>query len=99
MSSKKPEIQVIKMSLAEAEALHAISAWPTWGCDISEFEWEYTETEEAYILQGSVLVTPTGHWASCRPIRIVAGDFAVFPDGMTCTWEVSEPIEKHYRFV
>ena len=53
---------------------------------------EYSGTETAYILKGKVLVTPTGEWASCMPTTVKAGD------GMTCIWEVTEPIEKHYNF-
>ena len=34
-----------------------------------------------------------------QPIGVNAGDFVVFPDGMTCTWDVTEAIEKHYNFV
>ena len=49
-------------------------------------------------MKGAVLVTPTGKWASCKPTTVKAGDLVVFPDGMTCTWAVSEAIEKHYNF-
>ena len=59
---------------------------------------EYSGTQTAYILKGKVLVTPTGEWASCMPTTVKAGDLVVFPDGMTCIWEVTEPIEKHYNF-
>ena len=50
---------------------------------------EYSGTETAYILKGKVLVTPTGEWASCMPTTVKAGDLVVFPDGMTCIWEVT----------
>jgi len=54
--------------------------------------------EQAYILEGKVLITPTGAWAGCKPTEVKAGDFCVFPDGMTCVWDVSEPINKHFNF-
>jgi len=50
------------------------------------------------LLKGKVLVTPTGKWSSCKPTEVKAGDYAIFPDGMTCTWNVSDAIEKHYNF-
>mmetsp|Transcript_3222 Transcript_3222/g.6875 ORF Transcript_3222/g.6875 Transcript_3222/m.6875 type:complete len:109 (-) Transcript_3222:145-471(-) len=94
-----PEIEVTPMSREEAEEQYGISDWDTWGCEASNFKWEYSGTEQAYVLRGSVLVTPTGEWASCKPTEVNAGDFVVFPDGMTCTWDVTEAIEKHYNFV
>ena len=49
------------------------------------------------MLEGRATVTPTGAWASCRPVEIGAGDFVIFPDGMTSVWHVTEPILKHAR--
>ena len=50
------------------------------------------------MLKGKVLVTPTGKWSSCKPTEVKAGDYVIFPDGMTCTWDVTEAVEKHYNF-
>lgn len=86
------------MSLEEANSQYGISSWGTWGCGVSKFDWEYSGTESAYVLKGKVLVTPTGDWADCKPTEVKAGDFVVFPDGMTCIWDVSEAIEKHFNF-
>ena len=35
-----------------------VRRWPTWGCEASEFPWFYEETESAYILEGSAVITP-----------------------------------------
>lgn len=94
----KPEITVTKMSKDEAESKHKISKWGTWGCEVSKFDWEYSGTETAYVLEGEVLVTLTGAWASCKPTKVEAGDLVVFPDGMTCVWDVTKPIKKHFNF-
>jgi uncharacterized cupin superfamily protein len=59
---------------------------------------QYSGTETAYVLSGKVIVTPTGAWSACKAVEIKAGDLCVFPDGMTCTWDVTEPIQKHYSF-
>lgn len=77
---------------------YAVAFAGTWGCGVSKFDWQYSGTETAYVIKGKVLVTPTGEWASCKPTEVKAGDLAVFPDGMTCVWDVSEAIEKHYSF-
>eukprot|EP00438_Fugacium_kawagutii_P027409 Skav211998 [mRNA] locus=scaffold304:89100:94511:+ [translate_table: standard] len=71
----------------DAEAKHKISSWGTWGCEVSKFDWQYSGTETAYVLEGEVLVTPTGAWASCKPTKVQKGDLVVFPDGMTCVWQ------------
>jgi len=32
------------------------------------------------------------------PVEIEAGDYVIFPAGMSCTWDVTEAIDKHYNF-
>lgn len=76
-----------------AQAL-GVSRWPTWGCEVSNFPWSYDSTETCYVLKGRVVVTPDGGPA----VEIAAGDMATFPSGMSCTWDVKEPILKHYNF-
>ena len=80
------------------QAKYGVKSWGTWGCGVSKFDWQYSGDEQAYILEGKVMITPTGEWASCKPTEVKAGDFCVFPDGMTCVWDVSEPINKHFNF-
>ena len=70
--------------------------WPIWSCDVSEFEWEYTQTEKCLILEGRVTVTDlpdTGSAVSFGP-----GDYVVFPNGLKCVWKVENPVRKHYDF-
>eukprot|EP00955_Chlamydomonas_euryale_P060226 357655-Chlamydomonas_euryale.AAC.1 len=31
-------------------------------------------------------------------VEICAGDLCTFPEGMSCTWDVRKPINKHYKF-
>lgn len=40
------------------------------------------------------MVTPNG----AAPVSIAAGDLVIFPAGMFCTWQVIQPVRKHYRF-
>ncbi|CAK8996414.1 Uncharacterized protein SCF082_LOCUS4773 [Durusdinium trenchii] len=56
-------IKVEKMSKEEADKKFGVSSWPTWGCGVSKFDWDYSGTETAYILEGEATVTPTGEWA------------------------------------
>lgn len=78
---------------AELKAL-GVRAWPTWSCGVSRFPWTYDATEVAFLLEGSVVVTPDGG----EPVVISAGDLATFPEGMACVWDVRAPIRKHYSF-
>ncbi|KAL9251429.1 hypothetical protein AKJ16_DCAP09126 [Drosera capensis] len=72
-----------------------VKLWPKWGCPPSKFPWTYSDKETCYLLKGKVKVTPAG---STESVEIQAGDLVVFPEGMSCTWEVSETVDKHYKF-
>ncbi len=88
------EIQIIRNPEAsELESL-GVEDWPVWSCEVSRFPWTYEERETCYILEGRVTVTPEGG----DPVTIGAGDLVTFPAGLSCTWDVHEPIRKHYCF-
>uniref|UniRef100_A0A383VBW6 (S)-ureidoglycine aminohydrolase cupin domain-containing protein n=1 Tax=Tetradesmus obliquus TaxID=3088 RepID=A0A383VBW6_TETOB len=70
-----------------------VPTWPTTSVEAKTFSRTYERNEDCYILQGKALVTPEGG----EPTQLVPGDFATFPVGMAATWEVSEPLRKHYR--
>ncbi len=83
-------ITVARPSAAEIEEM---TARPTWEKEASRFEWSYDEPETAYVLEGRVRVTtPDG-----QAVEFGAGDLVTFPAGLECTWEVIEPIRKHYK--
>ena len=68
-------------------------SWPIWEKEASTFPWEYNEKETCLILKGKAMVkTSEGN------IEFSAGDYAVFPKGLKCTWEIKEKIRKHYNF-
>jgi uncharacterized cupin superfamily protein len=61
----------------------------------SKFPWTYDSSESCYLLAGQVTVTPTdGRQAA----TFGKGDFVTFPAGMSCTWDVTEAVQKHYMF-
>lgn len=96
-SSAPPKNAIVVRPPTDAER-QAASSWPTWGCEASTFPWTYDARETCLLLEGEVVVTPDDQAAYGPPVRAQAGDFAVFPAGMACTWAVSKPIKKHYRF-
>ena len=73
----------------------SVFGWGTWGCPASKFPWTYDSTESCYLLAGKVTVTPDDGRA---PATFGKGDFVTFPSGMSCTWDVSEAVEKHFMF-
>ena len=70
-----------------------VYAWPAWNKEVSTFPWHYDVKETCYFLAGDVIVTPDGG----EPVHITRGDLVVFPAGMSCTWEIRQPVQKHYK--
>ena len=66
---------------------------PTWGCDVSEFDWHYDQEETCLLTEGEVEVTHSGGSA-----KFGVGDLVTFPQGLSCVWKVSKPVRKHYIF-
>jgi len=88
-----PKIKVEKLSEKEI-AEKGIPNWPIWEKEISTFDWYYDETEQCYFLEGLVVIeTDEGK------VEIGKGDFVTFPAGLSCVWNVLEPVRKHYRFI
>lgn len=85
---------VVRKATEEDFSKMKIKTWSTWGCGVSKFPWTYSDSETCYVIQGRVTVTPLKGDA----VTIEAGDIATFPAGMSCVWDVSEAINKHYMF-
>ena len=67
---------------------------PTWGCEVSEFDWFYDSTEICWLTEGEVTVTYDG-----GSVQFGAGDYVEFPKGLACVWKVAKPVKKHYEFL
>jgi len=87
-------IKVERLPDKERLASLGVSSWGIWTKEISRFPWTYDEQEMCYFLEGDVTVTPDGS----APVRIGKGDLVTFPAGMSCTWDVHQPVRKHYKF-
>jgi uncharacterized cupin superfamily protein len=71
-----------------------VDRWSSWGCGAETFDWTYDDQETAYVQEGRVTVRePDG-----SEVTFGAGDIVVFPQGLSCTWIVHEPIRKVFRF-
>ena len=95
MSLTATPIKVTQPTPADVDKMQ-IKSWSTWGCGESRFPWSYGDTETAYLTKGIVTVTPDD--ATLPAVTLKRGDLAVFPAGMSCTWDVKEAISKHYKF-
>jgi uncharacterized cupin superfamily protein len=71
-----------------------VRSWPIWKKEVSEFNWEYDETETCYILEGDVVVTPE----EGEQVRFGKGDLVIFSAGLKCKWKIISPVRKHYQF-
>ena len=87
------KIDIKKPGLKELED-RKIKEWPIWEKEKSKFDWHYDSTEECYLLEGKVVVkTDEG-----EEYEFGKGDFVTFPRGLSCKWDIKEPVRKHYNF-
>lgn len=70
-----------------------VSRWPIWEKGPSVFPWYYEFEENCYIVEGEAIVMGGG----MEPIHIKAGDMVTFEEGLTCRWEITQPLKKHYQ--
>ena len=78
------------------EEVQTCQTWPIWTCGVSEFDWEYTQTEKCLVLEGRVTVS--GLSEAEPSVSFGPGDFVTFPNGLKCIWKITEPVRKHYDF-
>ncbi len=87
------EIKVEKLSKQELDKIGVFS-WPIWTKEISRFDWQYDSIEECYFLNGKVTVESSDG----KKVSFGKGDFVTFPKGLSCIWDIKEPVKKHYNF-
>jgi len=87
------DIKIKKANVEDMEK-EGVTTWPIWEKEVSRFDWHYDETEACYLLEGRVVVeTDDG-----KKVEFGKGDFVTFPRGLSCTWDIKEPVKKHYNF-
>jgi len=93
--SDKQEIEVVSQPNKDFLDKKGVFGWGTWGCPASKFPWTYDSSESCYLLAGQVTVTPSD---GRKAATFGKGDYVTFPAGMSCTWDVTEAVEKHFMF-
>lgn len=66
-----------------------------WSCQPGKYALVFEERETCYLVKGKVKVYQKG---SSEFVEFGAGDFVIIPKGLSCTWDVSLFIDKHYKF-
>lgn len=74
--------------------IREFETWPVWEKEESEFDWEYSEKETCYILQGKAKVFDEN---GAILVEFGKGDLVVFPLGLRCKWKILENMRKHYN--
>jgi len=92
-------ITVQRLSDAQKKELNippqpvAQDGWNVWECGPSAFPWHYDQTEKCFLYEGDVkVITDDGE------VTFKAGDFVMFPAGLSCRWEVHQKVRKVYKF-
>jgi len=88
-----PYVTIQRLSNSDLKSM-GVFEWTTWEKQVCSFDWEYDTDEQCYFLSGKVKVkTPNGE------VLIQKGDFVTFKKSLKCTWEILEPVKKHYNFL
>lgn len=85
-------IEIRKPQTGELEERGVLN-WGVWECDVSTFDWTYSDKETCYLLEGEVTVD-----SDSETVSFGAGDIVVFPAGLSCVWKVTKPVKKHFQF-
>ena len=72
---------------------YGIKNWPIWECEPSNFRWIYNEKEICLIIEGEANVKTN----SGESYFIKSGDLVEFPLGLSCEWQITKRIKKHFR--
>jgi len=85
------QIAVESISPDEASA-RGILGWPVSRRGIARYSWHYDSTEVCYLVGGRARIeTEDGN------VEVEGGDLVTLPAGLDCTWDIREPLAKHYR--
>ncbi|OGH94732.1 MAG: cupin [Candidatus Melainabacteria bacterium GWA2_34_9] len=83
----------VKKSTEEELKVLGIYKWSTWTCEVSRFNWEYSDEEVCYFFKGDVVIE-----TNFETVKIAAGDLVTFPKGLKCIWDIKKPVNKVYKF-
>ncbi|KAK8941084.1 hypothetical protein KSP39_PZI009802 [Platanthera zijinensis] len=65
------------------------------GLSSGKFPLKFDAKQTCYLLKGKVKAYIKG---SAEFVEFGAGDLVTIPKGLSCTWDVSVSVDKHYKF-
>jgi len=68
-------------------------AMPVVRSKAGEFDCFYEVEETALIIEGEATVK-----YGERKVSLRAGDYVIFPKGLSCSWQIKKPVKKHYKY-
>ncbi|CAO2839819.1 unnamed protein product [Amaranthus hypochondriacus] len=75
-----------------------ITSWPKWACAAGKYKLRYDAQETCYLVKGKVRAYPKRNESTTSYVEFGAGDLVTFPQGLSCTWDVSLAVDKFYTF-
>ncbi|XP_057534548.1 uncharacterized protein LOC130812919 [Amaranthus tricolor] len=80
-----------------------ITSWPKWACAAGKYKLRYDAEETCYLVKGKVRAYPKRKGGQSTEsttsyVEFGAGDLVTFPQGLSCTWDVSLAVDKFYTF-
>jgi len=104
-ASSENRVRVIPASKVSKEVISTAAGWCKWESknypqqppNSGKFHWNYNEhyEERIYVESGSAIVTPDD---GSPAVSFGKGDFVTFLRGVTCLWQVKEPVVKRFCF-
>ena len=82
------------VKIATKSEIQLSKNWGIWEKEVAEFDWEYSNKETCFIIEGEAEVTAENG----EKISFKAGDLVVFNAGLKCTWKITKNIRKKYKF-
>ena len=83
----------VKQPKADELERQGVFDWPIWEKEVSRFDWHYDTAETCYLLEGQVAVTTSDN----QTVEFGAGDLVHFPAGLSCIWDITVPVKKHFQ--
>ncbi|XP_009792755.1 uncharacterized protein [Nicotiana sylvestris] len=88
---------IVQKNPSEAQLSElGIKSWPKWGCSPGKYQLKFDAEETCYLLRGKVKVYPKN--STETSVEFGGGDLVIIPKGLSCTWDVSLAVDKHYKF-
>ena len=88
-------MEIIIQSPCSASVIikYGIKNWPIWECEPSKFFWDYDDNEICLVIEGQAKIKTQGGLI----YNIKSGDLVKFPKGLSCEWQITKSLKKHYR--